>query len=136
LFRQDRIADHGHRVALRRRPPPPHAADPLAPPPPPPPSGASAVGGFSDERRTWPEIGEPPVLPPFPGRRGAEFDGDPGSPPPQIQTVLLAPGAFSLIVAAVVFIAVTWRELGSKWDDLWLNDRVAACVASGVLARP
>jgi len=81
--------------------------------PPPPPSGASVVGGFSDEHRSWPEVGEPPVLPPFPGRRGAEFDGDRGSPPLQIQTVLLALGAFSLIVAAVVFIAVTWRGLSA-----------------------
>lgn len=67
--------------------------------------------------REWmpdaPPGGWAPPPPAVAARRASEFGGDPGSPPLPVQTVLLALGAFSLIVAATVFLAVTWRGLSA-----------------------
>lgn len=97
------------------------ASPPLPPPPPPAPfgvwaprSGAPGPGsGPAGPVAGWPEAGEPPALPSFSRRRRSEFLGDADAPPLQVQTVLLSLGAFSLIVAAVVFLAVTWRGLSA-----------------------
>ncbi|MDQ6696840.1 MAG: hypothetical protein M3Z46_05220, partial [Actinomycetota bacterium] len=118
--------------------PVPHAWTPPPPPhwvPPTRPAGTWPTGGGSDAFGQWPEAGDAPALPPTPMRGGSEFPGDPASPPLQIQTVLLSLGAFSLIVAAVVFLAVTWRGLSAPARSVTLVGLTAVFAGITTLLR-
>ena len=97
---------------------PPRPADPWMPPPlvPLPPVPWAAAGGAPAASLPGGHL----------DRAGAGFDrrsgpaGEPGSPPLTAQTMLLGLGAFSLIVAAIVFLAVTWGDLSSMGKALTL----------------
>lgn len=120
-----------HRLSLERRSliealqaGRPHEAPPEAAAPP-----AATTAWLAPPSRNWappPRPGgwagsdEPPLPPPSRRHAHSEFPGDGGAPPLQIQNVLLSLGAFSLIVAAVVFLAVTWRGLSAPTKSLTL----------------
>jgi hypothetical protein len=89
------------------------AGSPFAPPVP--DHGTAWAGAAGPGRpRGW--AGPPGAA----GGRWSELGGEPGRPPLSAQTVLLGLGAFSLIVAAVVFLAVTWRDLSTVGKALTL----------------
>lgn len=72
---------------------------------PPPPPATGAVGGPTASSR-------PPVVPPPPVRTHSTGSTSPGLSTTSIPKILLGLGALCLLVAAVVFLAVSWTHLG------------------------
>ena len=116
---------------LRMAPLPTPVAAPVTPPAPPvPPTAAPATAPSPAPARDLPPVRFPslPPVPTAPRRRRL--------PAASVPVVLLSLGALCLLVAAVVFVAVTWSRLGLTGRTLVLVGVTAVfAAAAAVLTR-